>query len=153
MLTGSHLKTWEESVLVRIFVPSLFPFPCGGCLPHQVNTGILLSFLEKRNFELKAQCLPLTTVYSSRSSCFAVLHSINRKEFTNGQCGKQGWFSFSNVSPTRNFMCHKKHWGFRFLGPLLILDNSIPRSMINYLFFMFIHSLTDRSNDRKSWNA
>lgn len=110
-------------------------------------------FWKKRSFELKAQCLLLTTAYSSRSSCFAVLHSINRKEFTNGQCGNQGWFWFSSVSPTRNFMRHKKHWGFRFLGPLLILDSLILRHMINYLFLMFIHNLADRSDDRKSWNA
>lgn len=114
MITGGHQKTWEESVFVRVFVSCSFPFLCGDCLPHQVNTGALISFLEKRNFELKAQCLLLTTVYSSRSSCFAVLHSINRKEFTNGWCGKQGWFWFSDVSLTRNSMCHKKHWGFRF---------------------------------------
>lgn len=153
-ITGSHLKTWEEPLFVKIFVHCSFLFLWGDCLPDQVNKGILVAFLEKINFQFKAQhWLLLTTVYSSRLSCFAVFHSINRQEFTNGQCGKQDWFWFSDISPTRNSKCRKTRWGFRFLGPLLILGNVIPNSMINYCIFMVIHSLADKSNDREDQNT
>lgn len=79
-----------------------------------------------------------------------MFHSINRKEFTNGQCGKQSWLWFSDASPTRNSMCDKKHWGFRFLGPLFVLDNLFPGNMVNYLFLMLIYGLANRNGDREA---
>lgn len=68
-----------------------------------------------------------------------------------GNVGSKAGYG-SLMFPPRGILCatieKKKHWDFRFLGPLLVLDNLIPGSMINYLLLMFIHSLANRNGDK-----